>query len=645
MGKAYTDELSQLPATAQWAVEQPVEALRRAVQLYSDRGLLAIGSGGSFTAAALASDLHFRVWGRPSQAMTPLGVAHLPAAASANAAGLLLSAEGKNHDILLAAQRLLLHGCPAIGLTLRDESPLSDFCNATGAATLASYDMPWRKDGYLATNSLIATLILLWRAYTPESEDGEAVVALQELLEWYAEFRANLAVGAFGAGPGNRVLILHGTTGRIGAIDLESKLTEGALAFGQVCDFRQFAHGRHLQLHQPDEPITVVSFSFEGDPLAGETHRLLPASARPLVNVTLPAFGFPAQEIAGVLAAFALTQAWAGEEIDPGQPEVPQFGRDLHGLDMASLVSESLPINPAIARKQAGGDEPVDLHRRADDYIGRLKAARFRALICDFDGTFCDTAKRFDGLDHQLALELIRLARGGMYIAFATGRGRKLANVLREKLPQDVWPRITVGCYSGSHIFGLDQDDVAAPSSDSRLIELENWLIECRVLAEPIKPNVDGGQMGVRCVSNADKWRLIAATNEWVVTQGYTGWRTFSSGHSVDVITEYAGKRRVVEHMCRRLELDPLTQVLRLGDAGDFGGNDYELLSEGLSLSVDAVSPDTAQCWNLLPRTLRGARGAQYYLQALEQVAGEARFSAEFLERAAAVVRDGLSGR
>jgi fructoselysine-6-P-deglycase FrlB-like protein/hydroxymethylpyrimidine pyrophosphatase-like HAD family hydrolase len=643
MGKAYTDELSQLPETAQWAISQPVEALRRAVQLYSDRGLLAIGSGGSFTAAAFASEMHFRVWGRPSQAMTPLGVAHLPAAASMNAAGLLLSAEGKNHDILLAAQRLLLHGCPAIGLTLRSESPLSEFCNATGAATLASYDMPWGKDGYLATNSLIATLILLWRAYTPESEDGETVAALQKLLEWHAEFSTNLAAGALGPAHGKRALILHGTAGRIGAIDLESKLTEGALAFGQVCDFRQFAHGRHLQLNHPDEPIALVSFGIEGDPLADATHRLLPASARPLVNVMLPALGFPAQEIAGVLAAFALTRAWAGEEIDPGQPDVPQFGRDLHGLEMASLVSESLPINPVIARKQSGRNEPAAVLRRAHDYFSRLKTARFRALICDFDGTFCDTAKRFDGLDHQLALELTRLARGGMCVAFATGRGRKLANILREKLPQDVWPRITVGCYSGSYIFGLDQDDVAAPVSDSRLDDLATWLSESRVLAEPIKPIVDGGQLGVRCVSNADKWRLIAATNEWLAVRGYRGWRTFSSGHSVDVVTENAGKRRVVEQVCRRLELDPFTQVLRLGDAGDFGGNDYELLSEGLSLSVDTVSPDAAQCWNLLPRTLRGARGAQYYLQALETVAGEAYFSATFLESAAAVMQDELS--
>jgi hypothetical protein len=65
MGKAYNDEMQQVPATVRWAADQPVEQLHRAVHLYRDRGLLAIGSGGSFTAAALAADLHLRTFGRP----------------------------------------------------------------------------------------------------------------------------------------------------------------------------------------------------------------------------------------------------------------------------------------------------------------------------------------------------------------------------------------------------------------------------------------------------------------------------------------------------------------------------------------------------------------------------------------------------
>jgi len=229
MGKRFIDELQQLPATMQWAAEQDVALLRRAVQLYGDRGLLAVGSGGSFTAAAFAADQHFQVYGHPSQAITPLEVLHVPTNAAANAAGLLLSAEGKNHDILAAAKHLQLRGCPTIGLTLRSSSPLVELSDATGAASLAAYDMPWGKDGYLATNSLVATLILLWRAY---AADAEVAAELPLLVDWYLQFDRRIEQAA-AMKRSRRALILHGAVGRIGAIDLESKLAEGALAFAR----------------------------------------------------------------------------------------------------------------------------------------------------------------------------------------------------------------------------------------------------------------------------------------------------------------------------------------------------------------------------------------------------------------------------
>lgn len=638
MGKRFIDELQQLPATMQWAAEEDVTLLRRAVQLYGDRGLLAVGSGGSFTAAAYAADQHFRGYGRPSQAITPLDVFQVPTNAAANAAGLLLSAEGKNHDILAAAKQLRLRACPTIGLTLRSTSPLVELSDETGAASLAAYDMPWGKDGYLATNSLVAMLVLLWRAY---AADAAVAAELPLLVNWYLQFDRHIEQAGDMKRSG-RALILHGAVGRIGAIDLESKLTEGALAFGQVCNFRQFAHGRHLQLSQLSEPVTVVSFSTGGDPLAAETIRLLPTEAGPVLDVALPRISDAGAEIAGVLAAMVITRAWAGKRIDPGQPAVPQFGRALHALDVSILASHALPQTPGMLRKQAPGDAPEVIIKHARRYIARLRAARIRLLVCDFDGTFCDTVKRFEGLDAGIAPEITRLARSGVHFAFATGRGAKLRQVLQDKLPDDVWPMVTMGCYSGSFIFNLADKDATAPPADPRLTELVQWLNKMRALSIQAEPCVDAGQLSLRGVSGSDKARLIAAINEWVAQQGHEGWRAFSSGHSVDVVTEKAGKLLVVQDACRRLGLDPLTQLLRVGDAGDFGGNDYELLSEGLALSVDAVPPGVEECWNLLPRMLSGVRGTEYYMQALEASVGEAWFSAEFLDQAELAVREGL---
>lgn len=638
MGKTYREEMRQLPATMEWAAEQKIELLRRAVQLHGDRGLLAIGSGGSFTAAAFAAAMHLHVYGRPSQAITPLECHQLPGSAASLAAGLLLSAEGKNPDILAAAQQLQLRGVPAIGLTLRDSSPLVELCNATGAASLDVHEMPWGKDGYLATNSLLATLIMLWRAYTADDEFQRGFKALQQ---WYTTFPEQLQAAMQGVAPTSRALILHGVAGRIAAVDLESKLTEGALAFGQLCNFRQFAHGRHLQLDVPADPITIASFSTKNDPLARATLGRIPAQGARIIDIELPALGHAATEIAGVLAAFLLTHEWAGEQRDPGRPDVPPFGRDIHFLDVARLVQEPLPPSPAISRKRAADATAAQVISAGGRYIDRLAAARFKALVCDFDGTFCDTVRRFEGLDVQIGNELTRLARAGLHLAFATGRGAKLAKELRKKLPQDIWPHITLGCYSGSLIFRLDQEP--GPScSEPLLSELSDWLAVTRAKPCAVSPNIDVGQLSLRGVPSSDKVRLMAAINEWVAMKGLTGWRTFCSAHSVDVITANAGKNLVVDAVCEQFNLDPTTQLLRIGDAGDFGGNDYELLACGLALSVDTVPPGWNQCWNLLPRVLSGVRGTEYYLRALSAEAGEARFTDVFLRAAAEAVRDGI---
>ena len=235
----------------------------------------------------------------------------------------------------------------------------------------------------------------------------------------------------------------------------------------------------------------MVSFSTGGDPLATKTIQLLPTEVGPVLDVALPRISDAGAEIAGVLAAMVITRAWAGEHIDPGQPDVPQFGRDLHALDVSTLVSHALPPNPAMLRKQVSGDPPEVLFEHARSYIKRLQAARLRLLVCDFDGTLCDTVKRFEGIDSGIAPELTRLARSGIHLAFATGRGVKLRAVLQNKLPADVWPMVTMGCYSGSFIFSLADKHATTPPTDPRLIELTQWLRKTRALSTQVDPCAD----------------------------------------------------------------------------------------------------------------------------------------------------------
>jgi fructoselysine-6-P-deglycase FrlB-like protein len=75
------------------------------------------------------------------------------------------SAEGKNKDILAAAQAAVSADLSSAAITLTYPNPLTDLCENSNAIRTFSYQMNWIKDGYLATNSLLATVLLAYRAF------------------------------------------------------------------------------------------------------------------------------------------------------------------------------------------------------------------------------------------------------------------------------------------------------------------------------------------------------------------------------------------------------------------------------------------------------------------------------------------------
>ena len=167
MWKRFSDEIEYIPQALTWAVEQDVKILSRSLAGLSGKNLIGIGSGGSSTVAAFIALLHELTFGLVSRSTTPgefLAHQHC----MDNSCAALISAEGKNSDILAALDRVALFEMPSIALVLSRESPLVARCREMGTTTVASFQMPWEKDGFLATNSLVATMVLVARAYPRE---------------------------------------------------------------------------------------------------------------------------------------------------------------------------------------------------------------------------------------------------------------------------------------------------------------------------------------------------------------------------------------------------------------------------------------------------------------------------------------------
>jgi len=619
MGKPIAEEISKVEGTIRWAFEQDILELHRLFFRWADEPLVIVGSGGSYSVAAAWAQLHRQHTGEAATSITPLFLESVLRDQSARRV-LLISAEGKNNDILQSAQIARAFDVPTAAITLTRSNPLLDY--AATHRSLFSFAFEFDcKDGYLATNSLIATIILAGRAYKDVKGIEEIMPPILAIADRRAELRKKVMRG-FGE---HGVIVLFGPDTALFAIDLESKLSESAFAQCQIADYRQFAHGRHLQLDETAmrTPTVLAAFSDTERQIAEATIANFPRSIQLLM---VPIGGESSTEImlACALEAILITEAFGHvRDRDPGQPQVPDFGRSIYALDVAQIGLQPQPRTPfsaGVIRKTRcqNLDGEARLTEEADRYIQRLNSAYIKGIVFDFDGTLCDVHERFSGVREDVAAMLSTLLNNGIAIGIATGRGDSVIAGLRAHIPEKHWSKLFLGLYSGSQIgtlAGVGDTPGAHPEFDEVIAHLNLSSLKCVLDAN--QPNARAGQLDFRIGNHRVARELAREIEAWIHRTGRIGWRVFSSGHSVDLLAPNASKLNVCKAMQQTLGIDPQAQLLRLGDAGEMGGNDFELLAEGLSLSVERTSASTSACWNFSPPGVRQADATLYYLRQL----------------------------
>src|SRR6266446_10586778 len=104
----YDSEMDALAATYGVALAADVARIKAAIAGASESSIIGIGSGGSFTVASLLCNLHETYTGRVSRPSTPLEIICNPTLAEVSPV-FLISAEGKNPDVLEGLERARLH--------------------------------------------------------------------------------------------------------------------------------------------------------------------------------------------------------------------------------------------------------------------------------------------------------------------------------------------------------------------------------------------------------------------------------------------------------------------------------------------------------------------------------------------------------
>ena len=622
MGKPFHHEIQRLSETYQWALRQDLFPIIDSLRPLWGYPLLAIGSGGSLSAAHLAATLHENRTRNLSSVCTPLEFL-TRSQAGLSAGVLILSAGGRNPDVLGALRQAVQAEPPWTTVVCGTRStPLGKLAKFNEFGALFEYSLPSGKDGFLATNSLLAVSTFLVRAYANPGDD------IPETLEQLLKAPdLNAFVERITSGDIDKlvkretVIVLHGANTRGAAVDVESKLTEAALARVQVADYRNFAHGRHHWLAKHADESSVLAFcTVEDRDLCSRTLALLPDDV-PKVRADLP--GSPGEQpLQGLLLAIALTDRFGqARGIDPGRPSVPEFGKRLYHL-RTRRTKEANSVKTAIGRKLRAAQIPAG---RVDQqfWLACLEAQfaifrdhPFSGLIFDYDGTLCSSHRRLEGPDEEMAAQIIKLLDKGIVIGIATGRGRSVRKDLQKLLPREHWESILIGYYNASDITILADED--APVRSETLVEALNapyhTLQSDEILRETCCWTLRPRQITIEPRSWLSGYQLWKRANECLQRLPSSGVRVVSSTHSIDIIAPDVSKINLMEALISDSTISSKDQILCIGDLGRWPGNDYELLAHKFSLSADEVSGDPHRGWNLAPAGCRGTQATLYYL-------------------------------
>ena len=629
MTSHYDAELRNLGTTYIAGMKADVSRVMAAVAGASESSIIAVGFGGSFTIASFLCNLHESYTGRVSRAATSLELVCNPTLAATTPV-FLISAEGKNPDIIEALRRARTQTSRTVHiLTNRATSPLIDCARQLTNVNTLIFETK-EKDGYLATNSLLLDAVLIARAYRNlDSGPGDIPADITDLTldgqsieTWLAEgesfVKQTFARGA--------LLTTYSPSLRPIAADLECKLSESALLHCQLADLRSFAHGRHLWLAQrPAETAVLALVEPHLQKLWTEMSRLIP---REVPTLTMPLCGTaPEDLLAGLVAQMQFVSAISRvADRDPGRPDVPQFGRDMHYLNIQQLIPTSKVTSDSgeISKRQVLGVTWPSTYRHGpikralDAFMLSLNNQTFRSIVFDYDGTLCNSGS-VDPPTPTIMSHIDKLLDHGTIIGIASGRGDSIQNDLRSTMEFSKRSRIRLALYGGGWLTDLDgqnnrrQDTSELISHVTRIVRgLKNLGVPIDIIrsTQPYHVSVrfrDG-------IQTDQMWFVIA---DALRQAGLDLSRVQRSAHSVDIIAPGVGKASIISSINEEFKIAP-HQILTMGDQGAWPGNDYSLLEHRYSLSVDLPSRRLDRGWKLAPQHTRGVYATLWYLDRVE---------------------------
>jgi hydroxymethylpyrimidine pyrophosphatase-like HAD family hydrolase len=620
MGKPFAKELEQISNTINWASTQTVNELHTAIYDNSlNRPFYIVGSGGSLSACYFMADL-LQSRGFFAKAVTPLNTKSLLVGLR-NSILIFISSSGKNTDIISSYKRCIeQEPSIAISICLKKNTPLKKLSNSYSISRHFEFELPSGKDGFLATNSLVAFFILLQKSININENVHTAYHTSQS--DDFKLFSRKVSKR-------KTCVVLYGSWGQSVAMDLESKFSEAALGNVMVSDYRNFGHGRHHWFDKRGKDSFVVALITPNEKrLAEKTLSLLPLAIPKLMIST--EYEFSEGSIDLLVKSFHLVkEIGIINKIDPGRPGVPEYGRTLYNLKYESLLSNDQLQQPrglerlSISRKVQSitllSDTELSTWSKAYNlFTEKMRAAKFGSAIFDYDGTLCSTENRYDGLSKEIIDELVKILNKGFIIGIASGRGKSIRDDLQKQIPKQYWDSVVLAYYNGSDV-GILSDN-SLPIKDIKthisLLKLIEAIKSNAYLNDKLKIEERPLQLVID-IANKFEWAKVKpALYHLLMSLRLTDIQMVVSSHSCDIIIKPQVTKLNIIDTVKKLALNKniSDECICIGDCGQYQGNDFELLTYPFSLSVDEVSYDPNSCWNFSRPGMKGVNSTIEYL-------------------------------
>lgn len=616
----FAAKLATLPDTVRLVADGPIDAVAAALREGAGRPAIAIGSGGSAIMAEYFASCRSTLGHGLTLVQTPLEF--VLAQESWDGWSIwLFSAGADNPDAEGALRAAVASKAASVRLVTvneRGSAAVAAACNSR--VELLVVPVAERKDGFLATHSLVGMVACFLAASDLVANPSGGSSSARDLVTSVEGAVADLRSTVPSFRQGDTLCLLCDPQCRTFARLIETSLWETGIAPVQVADFRNFAHGRHVWAarHPHSMFVLAVTTAVTRD-LWGNIKRALPSTVR-ISELDLgyaSRFRTALSVIEGLIVVHFLGQA---TDIDPAKPGRGDFAEAIYGdRGLADVVDRLSPAVrhklEAIVRHDDQTCLPCPPDAACADWLADLEAARIGGIVLDYDGTLVATEKRLELPTPNLIDELVRLADGGIALAFATGRGGSAGDALRKSLPSRLHSSITMGYYNGGHIRPLDVDiDADQPLADASLARVADWIESSSLL----KPNcvLKRGNVQIS-VKHHDVLELHRFNHELAVCPDIANGniRVLTSHHSFDLVPRGTSKNAVLREV--RSAMAKGLQVLSIGDSGEPGGNDAELLANRPSISVDGVCGDIQGSWSLFGRASLGPAALLRILRAL----------------------------